>query len=166
MNHRVHVADIIDDAAIEFAQHMIMVAGKIKNFGAVSGFLKNRLHDLVIDHRPMPFFLCQEKVEDISHQIQKLGFGMQEKIKQLFVSQVFFPQMQVRYPDGPELMLRHESLLRMCAGWWSRGSPSSVRRTMAHSCPESLAQSRSCCLSGTLYTPPLLSFDHDPVCIW
>jgi hypothetical protein len=72
-----------------------VITGNVKNFGAVSGFVKNRLHDLVINPWPVPFFLLLEQVDNIAHQIQILGFSLQEKIEQLFVPQVFFAQVQV-----------------------------------------------------------------------
>jgi len=55
----------------------------------------------------VPFFLCLQQIEDISNQVEKIGFGLQEEVEEFFVLQVSGAQMQVRNPESSEMLRRH-----------------------------------------------------------
>ncbi len=75
--------DVVDGVAVEIAQQVIMVAGDVKDLGAVFCLFKNRVYYPVVDFRPMPASLCLEQVKNITDQIEIFRFRIPKEIEQL-----------------------------------------------------------------------------------
>lgn len=96
------IADL-DAAEIEvdeLADHFIVVAGHEDDIGALLGLLQDRLHHVVVALVPVPATLQLPAVDDVAHQVERLGFGGTQKFQQSLGLAAGSAQVDVGNPDG------------------------------------------------------------------
>ena len=88
-------------------QGAVVIAGNVKNLGAVAALGKHQFHDPLVDRRPVPAAVQQPEVEDVAHQIEVLGIMVFEKIQKIVAVSVAGAEVEVGEPDGTIGFLLH-----------------------------------------------------------
>ncbi len=79
---------------------LIMVTGNIYDLSALLGFLQQQLYHLILCLWPVYLTLHGPKINNIPQQINGVGFGLLQKMQQIFSLTVFTAQMNIRQEDG------------------------------------------------------------------
>ena len=86
---------VAEHGAVEFAKHLIVIAGDENHFGAALGLAQNRAQHIVVRLRPEHALLHAPHIDDVADQEQVVHLDVVQEIEQQVGAAAFEAQMDV-----------------------------------------------------------------------
>ena len=85
------------------ARELVVIAGNVDDASALACLAQDLLNHIVVRLRPVPVLAQLPAVDDVAHQVQRLGIDPPQEVQQRRSLTARRTQMQVGDPDGPDL---------------------------------------------------------------